>query len=130
MEMISCSDCNGACCRGDTILPLNSSEADLLRRAGARLGNPLEPGVDYTKRSNRKTIKDTELRNAARELRSGQELYLRNGDCPLLTPEGDCSIYAERPDICREIKVGGFACKQMREFQGIVDLGMPKRRVA
>lgn len=35
--------------------------------------------------------------------------------CRHLTPEGRCSIYATRPEVCRDYPVDGPACRAVRE---------------
>lgn len=48
---------------------------------------------------------------AARELASGQvEVEVR---CSRLTPAGACSVYEERPGICRAFPAGGPQCLEV-----------------
>jgi hypothetical protein len=38
--------------------------------------------------------------------------------CPRLTEAGECSIYVDRPTLCRDAQVGGTMCKKITELFG------------
>jgi len=43
------------------------------------------------------------------------------GSAPALV--NSCAIYAERPQLCRDFKVGGEGCHRAREFMRVADKG-------
>jgi len=60
-----------------------------------------------------------------------RDFYLLEDNCGNLDPDtGECGIYDERPQACREFVLGGFACQQTRAGAGLpIDLGMPQLRL-
>jgi Fe-S-cluster containining protein len=82
MEVYDCAVCAGACCESIT-LPLGSPDPDFLRWLLLR-GQPsvLIPG------------------STTLECR-----------CTALTNDGRCSIYADRPRVCRDLEPGGIECR-------------------
>ena len=81
---ICMNQCRAGCCRGPLVLRLTPEEVTTLRRAAARLGVSLQPGLSA----------------------SGGG-WLKFADypgelCPMLDPVTyACRIYAERPGRCR-----------------------------
>ena len=111
---IQCSSCPAACCREGMILPLSGAEAEHLREAGTDLA-PLSK-------------EETEGRRAPFRRR----FYRLDSACGNLainavTSEAMCDAYdsPDRPRICDEFTMGGFACAQTQLWR--IETGQDER---
>lgn len=84
------SRCTGGCCRKFTI---NKSPGELAAQAA---------GGDADAAKIRDLLK-------LHSYSDDGETFLLRYDCKALLPNGDCSIYNERPDMCRRYP-DGFQC--------------------
>ena len=50
---------------------------------------------------------------------SGMNIVGIKGNCPNLLPSGECGIYDERPEACRNLVVGGQDCRSARRKAGL-----------
>lgn len=128
MNEINCNNCDAACCRlPNTVIKLTGEERDFLEQAGTPLKEllPADPDTDWSSRKTRKTIGSQLLKSAARELKPGEGIYLREGACGFVTEDGACSVYdsEQRPNACKTFTAGGALCREMRNRQqGPVDV--------
>lgn len=88
--MISCENCNGACCRWVMLGKIPPQEARGVAEWAHARGAKVLNGV----------------------------LFLPHR-CPMLAQFGGCAIYPTRPAPCKNMKVGGVVCLACRELEGI-----------
>lgn len=81
---MTCDRCRGACCESFTLF---ASDVRM-------------PNADTTRWVSLHAI-------------AQHEAYTFACPCRVLTPEGRCGIYADRPEVCRVMPVGGSHCFDM-----------------
>ena len=111
---VDCHSCGGVCCHAGTVLPLSLQEAGLLQAAGTDMVVQTHDPYDVP-------------------APDGRQFYLLNGDCGNLDADGRlCTVYEDRPQVCRDFVMGSVACQGIRDNRGVgsVDLAMPTFRHA
>lgn len=105
-ELPDCSAC-GACCR-DIAIPLTSQEAALLEEAGTILSIRRKPGEPVPRAKDGTTMYQMIGR-------CGYSAYTENG-------AAICTIHEDpdRPDICKDFVEGGFNCRVIQYFAGVI----------
>ena len=99
-----CDGC-GACCKGTLIVEANY--LDVLRE-------PRLLGADVTGRR-------TTIAELAED--DGRCILLAaNKPCQFLSPEGRCTIYPTRPNVCVEMQAGDEQCQDARRRVGLPPL--------
>ncbi len=94
-----CANCPAACCR-DMIIHLRRNEVKDLRKAGTKFGISLQ----------------TLLSNMIDSVPNSRA-YAMKGPCGNLRAEAGveyCGDYPNRPEACRNFKMGGRACDVLR----------------
>lgn len=91
-----CSSCYATCCT----MPLEVRYEDLVTMGFV----PAEE--ELTKKKIQQTLKQLQKLGIVKTYRSGTGLFLMNskpnGDCQFLDEERRCSIYQNRPEVCRK----------------------------
>jgi Fe-S-cluster containining protein len=134
MEEINCHNCQAACCTGPLPIELSQPEYDQMAAAGTVFITIAEPaahdrsdvphpaGVLIDEGDPGKTRTRVIETGGHWPLAAGEGRYILLGKCAnLRTFLGweHCGIYDERPRVCRGLEVGGFACRFIRQQQGI-----------
>ena len=134
MAEISCENCTSACCRADTLVELTLEEVSLLIRGGTKLLTVAMPsphdrddviypiGHEYDPDTgNRAWI--LEKARPFEPLAANMGRYILATDCAYVgtneVGQSICTIYEERPAICREFEMGGDKCQRIRENRGV-----------
>lgn len=133
---ISCGNCVGACCQKFKAV-LDEDELEHMEAAGTELRAlipPLKSRIlkrnanwymhPFKRRALARALSDNprgqnEYNIEAQMLQPGEGLYVVDGKCGYLSEDGRCTDYENRPQACRSFRVGGLACRQSRESQGL-----------
>lgn len=103
LDRPSCATCIAACCLKNTVLSLNTSEADMMTNQGVQM---------------RELSKDE---SRGHKPGRGKKHYLLEEDCANLGENAQgqrvCTIYDRRPGACRDFKQGGFNCITFRNIR-------------
>ena len=122
----ACGSCN-ACCEGSAYMQLNEKEADqIAENTELTAILPAMAGQNWRSRRNREEAKriidELGASNSQytaefilRSMKKGVGFYKRTETCGWLNANGDCSIYDERPEICRKFQKDSFGCDQIRQ---------------
>src|SRR5689334_25083367 len=100
---ISCENCVAACCKAPINMLLTREEHKVHSRT-MDLKLTVKPRV-YPQMVPYENSEREDLRIPA-----GYGLFELESDCANLTEAGRCSIYATRPQCCRDFAVGSSAC--------------------
>ena len=96
----NCANCIAACCLRNTVLALTTPETEMMTGQGVAM----------------RKLSSSESRG--HKPGRGKEHYLLEEDCANLgtNEKGQrvCTIYDERPGVCREFKEGGYNCITFR----------------
>lgn len=91
LEVLDCRrDCTGACCRSIPIPPYTALEL-------CRIPEPIQAQM---------------LAMIAARPKHG------SGPCAMLAPDNSCTIYANRPGVCRDFVPGSAPCLAARKRHG------------
>lgn len=132
MSEISCHNCTAACCKGPEIMELTAEELDFMEEGGNTLFTIAKPadhdrndipypyGLDLSQDAPELLFaKD----HPYEPLNAGLGRYMLLETCAYLetSPEGweRCSVYAERPAVCRNFEMAGHKCRLMRMNAGV-----------
>ncbi len=136
MTEVSCHNCRGACCKGNPLLvmQLSTAELELMKSNGNNFMTVAEP-VDYDREkviypagiqinAKRRTFNWLAERDREYEpLPAGLGRYALVGECKNLATDENgweyCSIYNERPSVCRDFEEGGQKCRLLRMLSGV-----------
>jgi Fe-S-cluster containining protein len=99
-----CDGC-GACCRG--LLIVEADYLDVLR----------EPRLLDADVTGRRTTVAQLAEDDGRCI-----LLAANRPCRFLSPEGRCTLYPTRPNVCVEMQAGAEQCQQVRQQCGLPPL--------
>jgi hypothetical protein len=108
-------------------LPLTSTEADLLQRAGTVLETVIEPTRKPYMYTETQTPHQQFLQETAMQLPEGVGLFMLLTDCAYLQPVQNgmaaCAIFGEpqRPAVCSGFTAGGPTCRTIRLTRGVWD---------
>ncbi|HET7827558.1 MAG TPA: YkgJ family cysteine cluster protein [Candidatus Saccharimonadales bacterium] len=134
---VSCQNCRAACCKGRPALIMQLSPAELeFMRASGNILQPIEEPVDYDREDARYPIGIASVDNERRTIRwlfeagreteplpSGMGRYALLGTCKYLeTDEAGwerCSVYEDRPQVCRDFEEGSDKCLLLRKLEGL-----------
>ena len=133
---ISCQNCVAACCKGDPFITmqLSADEAEFMRECGNALQTIVEP-ADYDQPDarypiggrvylDRGTIQYIYNKERPTEpLPAGFGRFALIGACKYLRTDEVgheyCSVYDQRPEVCRNFPVGSEKCQSFRRKYGI-----------
>ncbi len=110
VEELSCDRCvhPGACCK---LMVISD-------KAGGFCYEPTATADDIRKDMASKWLPFEPVRPDFREVKRGDKLYWWF-TCPKVTPEGRCSIYENRPGLCRAFNAGDDPlCVHYRDTDG------------
>src|SRR5262245_15789377 len=112
---ISCETCTALCCRAPVNMVMSKAEFTRYRKS-MDLRVLVEPArqrqqVDH---GSRHIPGDHHL-----ELPAGHGLFELVSGCANLAEDNRCSIYASRPNCCRDFAVGSPACLKLRRDAGL-----------
>lgn len=132
MSETGCHNCYGACCIGPQTMQLTLAEKEQMESAGSLFQTIAEP-ADHDREKVRYPIDFIvdKARNSIRwmykadrpfePLPAGYGRYMLIGACGNLLSSGQCGIYDDRPQVCRDFVENGSKCVLMREVK--VELG-------
>jgi|GEM_PF-1641717 Fe-S-cluster containining protein len=135
MSELSCKSCTAACCKGPEVMELTESEAAFLEAGDSQL-LPITAPVNFLRDrvAYPQAVKIDQVTGEVtpvfakgeedeRSLASGVGRYMLVGSCGYLMTDAQgweyCSVYADRPRVCREFEVGGEDCHRIRALHGI-----------
>jgi uncharacterized protein (TIGR03083 family) len=126
---ISCENCVAACCKAPVYMQLSRAEHK-------RHSPPMELEVVVEPRRYPQRVErefETSAPSGSRavspkrylEIPSGFGIFELKSGCPNLTENDRCSIYADRPQCCRDLAVGSLECLRARRKAGLDQDGPP-----
>jgi uncharacterized protein (TIGR03083 family) len=126
---ISCENCVAACCKAPVYMQLSRAEHE-------RHSPPMELEVVVEPRRYPQRVElgfktsgpgDSRAVSPKRYLQipSGFGMFELKSGCPNLTENDRCSIYADRPQCCRDLAVGSLECLRARRKAGLDQDGPP-----
>lgn len=135
MSEASCQNCNAACCKGVPLLTmeLTAGELAFMQEGGNQFMTVAGPtdhdrekviypaGVQINQ--NRGTFNWlVEKGKKYKLLAAGYGRYALLGDCNYIATTGDnreqCSVYEQRPKVCRDLRVDSIKCLHLRIKNG------------
>jgi uncharacterized protein (TIGR03083 family) len=113
---VSCENCVAACCKAPVNMLLTADEH---KRHGRTMD--LKVVVKPTRYRQRVPIEKSKSSDVQRHLEVpvGYGLFELVSGCANLTESNRCSIYASRPNCCRDFEMGSAACLKARRDAGL-----------
>ena len=109
---ISCENCVAACCKAPINMQMRQDEYD-------RHHTTMDLKVVAKPREYPQQIRYSDVAGKFLKIPVGVGLYRLESGCANLTDDFRCSIYASRPQCCRDLEVGSYACLKARRKAGL-----------
>lgn len=136
MTEVACNNCEGACCKGAPLLimELSADELQFMEAGGNTLltiakptdsdrANVIYPLSMQTNRERGTFNWLVDPDNMYQPLLANFGRYALVGTCRYLAPSllgfDYCSVYDDRPGVCRNFQVGSDKCLLLRDIHGI-----------
>lgn len=135
-QLKNCQNCQAACCRGYPLLIMSLADEELvfMNRGGNRFQTIEKPAghdrenVRYPAGAYIYPEKGTiqyiyEAGRSTEPLPANYGRYALLGDCQYLATDQNgweyCSVYEERPQVCRDFEMGSPKCLSLRLLAGV-----------